>query len=159
MQIFKNRPGGFKEIKRYALIRSIPLLLIAGAVGITISVINSSGKETDVNVLPFVIPLVGIFLLFGIYRGINRQKSLIESFTLTITNNLITREQLNTSEISIYFNEIKEIAKHKNGSFTIKGKDAGDLIGIPFTIDNYADLEQLLQDIHSITIQNKIPLL
>jgi len=156
MQIFKIRQDGFKEISKKSLLRSIPLLLIAGAVGITISTINSKPKENDVNVLPIVIPIAALTLGFGLYRGVNRQKGLFESYTLTITNNLITREQLNTPTISIYFNDIKEIAKYKNGSFTIKGKETVDLIGIPAQIDNPAQLETALQQIQPIVVKDKV---
>jgi hypothetical protein len=159
MQVFKFRQNGFKEIRKKALLRSIPLLLIAGAVGITISTINSKQKENDVNVLPIIIPLIAAALGFGLYRGVNRQKALLESYKLTITNNLVTREQLNTPTISIYFNDIKEIAKHKNGSFTIKGKEAVDLIGIPAQIDDYSKLETALQQIQTIVVKDKVSFL
>lgn len=159
MQVFKFRQDGFKEIRRKMLLRSIPLLLIAGAVGITISTINSRQKENDVNVLPIIIPLSAAALGFGLYRGVNRQKALLESYTLTITNNLVTREQLNTPAISIYFNDIKEIAKHKNGSFTIKGKEAIDLIGIPAQIDDYSKLETALQQIQTIVVKDEVSFL
>ena len=155
MQIFKIRQDGFKEIRKKMLLISIPMLLIAGAAGITISTINSKGKENDVNVLPVVIPMVVLALGFGLYRGVNRQKGLFESYTLTINNNLITREQLNTPTISIYFNDIKEIAKHKNGGFSIKGKEASDLIGIPLQIDNYPTLEAALQQIQPLIVKDK----
>lgn len=159
MQVFKFRQDGFKEIKKKILLRSIPLLLIAGAVGITISTINSKQKENDVNVLPIIIPLIAAALGVGLYRGVNRQKALLESYKLTITNNLVTREQLNTPTISIYFNDIKEIAKHKNGSFTIKGKEAVDLIGIPAQIDDYYKLETALQQIQTIVVKDKVSFL
>ena len=54
------------------LVRTIPILLIVVTVGITISTINSRGKGTDVNVLPFVIPITVLALGSGIYRGTNR---------------------------------------------------------------------------------------
>jgi len=156
MQIFKIREDGFKEIRKKMLQRSIPLLLIAGAVGITISTINSKQEKNDVNVLPIIIPVMAVALGFGIYRGVNRQKGLFESYTLTITNNLITREQQNTPTISIYFNDVKEIAKHKNSSFTIKGKETVDLIGIPAQIENISQLETALQQIQPIVVKDKV---
>lgn len=159
MQIFKIRQDGFKEIKKQMLFRTIPLMLIAVTVGIVISSINSKDKADDVNVLPFVIPLVALSVGFGLYRGTNRQKELFDSYTLTITNNLITREQLNTPSISIYFNDIKEITKHKNGSFTIKGKDANDLIAIPSQIENYSQLENTLQNIQPIEVKENVSFL
>ena len=75
---------------------------------------------------------------------------------MTITNNLITREQLNTPTISIYFNDIKEIVKHKNGGFTIKGKQTVDLIVIPVQIDNYSQLETALQKIQPLVVKDKV---
>jgi len=156
MQIFKIRQDGFKEIRKKMLMRLIPMVLIAGTVGITISMINSKQKENGVNVLLIVLPIVVLASGTGLYRGVNRQKGLFESYTLTITDNLIKREQLNTPIIVIYFNEIKEIAKHKNGSFTIKGKDLADLIGIPAQIDDYLRLEIALEHIQSIVVKNKV---
>lgn len=159
MQTFKIRQGGFKEIKRQMLIRTLPIMLIAVTVGIVISSINSKDKATDVNVLPFVIPLIAVAVGYGLYRGVNRQKALFESYTLTITNNLVTREQLNTPTISIDFNDIKEITKHKNGSFIIKGKETVDIIGIPAQVDNYSQLEIELQQIQPIIVKHKVSFL
>ncbi len=141
------------------LIRTLPIMLIAVTVGIVISSINAKDKAADVNVLPFLIPFIAVAVGFGLYRGVNRQKTLFDSYTLTITNNLITREQFNTPTISIYFNDIKEIAKHKDGSFTIKGKDATDLIGVPPQIDNYSQLETTLQNIQPITAKDSVSFL
>ena len=159
MQTFKIRQDGFKEIRKQTLIRTIPIMLIAVTVGILISSINSKGEATDVNVLPFIIPLMLAAVGFGLYRGTNRQKSLFESYVLTITNNLITREQFNMPTVSIYFNEVKEIVKNKNGSFTIRGKDPADMIAIPSQVDNYTQLETTLQNIKPIEAKGKVSVL
>jgi len=151
MQVFKINQDGFKEIRKGSLLRTIPLLLIVSIVGIAIPYVNSGGEGFDLNVLLIIIPIVIISAGFGLYRGINRQKKLYDSYTLTISNNLITREQINTPTVSIYFNEIKEIIKNKNGSFTIKGRDAGDLILIPKQVDNYPQLETTLVSIQPLT--------
>ena len=156
MQVFKIRQNGFKEIRKKILLRSIPTYLITVATVITIITVNSKQQDNEVNILPIFIPLMTAGIGFGIYRGLNRQKALFESYTLTITNNLITREQFNTPTISIYFNDIKEIVKHKNGSFTIKGKEAVDLIGIPVQIDDSSQLETALQQIHPIVVKDKV---
>jgi len=159
MKVFKIRQDGFKEIKKQSLIRTIPIMLIVVAAGIVIGPINSKDKAAEINVLPIFIPVVVAALGFGLYRGISRQKSIFESYTLTITNNLVTREQLNTPVISIYFNDIKEIVKNKNGSFTIKGLNSADLIGIPAQIDDYSQLETALQQIQPVIIRDKVSLL
>jgi len=155
MQTFKIRQGGFKEIRRAMLIRTIPILVIVLTFGITIA--SKSLNYTEI--LPYYIPFIVVLLVFGIYRGVNRQKSLFDSYTLTVTNNLISREQANTQTISIYFNDIKEISKHKNGSFTIKGKDRSDIIAIPSQIDNYYQLETTLHDIRPIVAKDNVSFL
>ena len=152
MHQFKTRQEGFKEIRNKALTRSIPLLVIAGAVGIIISIVNSKDKLNDVNILPIVIPIILIAIIIGAFRGVKRQLGLLSSYKLTITNNLITREQFNTPTISIYFNEVKEILKNKNGSFRINGNDAANIIFIPSQIDDYTTLESILESIKPITI-------
>lgn len=154
MQYYKIRQNGFKEIKKQMLIRILPIMLIAVTVGITISSVNSQDKAIDINILPIIIPLIAVAVGVGFYRGINRQKVLFESYQLTLTSNLITREQFNTPTVSIYFNDIKEIIKNKNGSFIVRGKDPTDLIAIPVQIDNYIELENALDQIKSITTKS-----
>ena len=74
----------------------------------------------------------------------------MESYTLTITNNLITREQFITPTISIYFNEVSEISQQKNGTLTIKGRESSDLIVVLPQIDNYNDLIKSLEQISTV---------
>src|SRR3954466_16316681 len=102
MKQFKIKPGGFKQIKRQILFRTVPIMVIAAAAGITISSVNAKGKRTDVNVLPIIIPIAAVTVGAGLYRGLSRQERLFNSFQLTLTENLISREQLNTPTISIY---------------------------------------------------------
>src|ERR1700733_4431838 len=73
MQIFKIRQDGIKDIKKQAVIRTLPVILIAVTVGIVISSINSKDNAADKNVLPVVIPLIALAVGFGMYRGVNRQ--------------------------------------------------------------------------------------
>jgi hypothetical protein len=158
MQIFKIRQNGFKEIQKQSLQRSIPIMVIAITAGISISIFNGKPDMEKLNVLPIIIPIVVIAAGFGMYRGLNRQKSIFESYTLTITDNLITREQLNTPAISLYLNEIKEIVKNKNNSFSIKGKNANDII-IPPQIESYEQLEQMLNKIKPLKPVTAVPLM
>ncbi len=139
------------------LTKAIPTLLIACTVGFLIPCFNINDKEGYINVLPIVIPFGLLSIVIGLYRGINTQKALFQSYSLTITNNLITRERINTPSISIYFSEVKEIVKNKNGSFIIRGKDNNDIIEIPAQIDEYSQLEMTLQKIQPIVLKSQIP--
>ena len=150
MQQFKLNPDGFKELRSRSLIRTIPIMLIAGVAGTFMSN-NRNPEASNINVLLFVILTMLISLGIGLYIGVKRQGKLFESYTLTINNNLIIREQLNTPTISLYRKEVSEITKANNGSILIKGKNPSDLIIIPAHIDNYHQLEGLLLEIKPIT--------
>lgn len=159
MKQFKIRPEAFTEIRKQLLLRVLPVAVIAVAAGITIGSINSKNKETNTSVLPFVIPLVVVAVGSGLFRSIHRQKALLCSFNLTITNNMISREQLNTPTVSIYQSELREIVKNKNAGFTVKGKEATDVIYIPRQVERYAELEAELALLRPVTTKSTEPLL
>ncbi len=159
MEQFKIRKDGFKEIRKAMLIKAIPISLLATFGGLAISHFNTNAQQSDINVFPFVIPLVLGALAFGLYRGVNRQKEIFDSYILTIDDNGITREQHNTPTISISNADLKEIIKNSNGSFTIKGNSTVNVIGVPSQIDDYKKLEKLLSEIRQILSKNSEPFL
>ena len=118
MYQFKIRQDGFKEIKRAMLLKVIPIAIFAIFGGLAISYMNSNPKENDVNVFPFVIPIMLSAIGFGLFRGIKRQKQIFDSFRLTLDNTTISREQHNTPSISIPISEIIEIIKNKKKSYS-----------------------------------------
>ena len=75
-------------------------------------------------------------LAFGLYRGVNRQKEIFDSYRLTLDNNAITREQHKTPTITISNTDVIEIVKNSNGSFTLKGNSPVNVIGVPSQIDD-----------------------
>ncbi len=151
MQTYSIRPDGFKAIKKQILLRTVPFLILAATLGIAISDNNTSGNQDSPNVLPIVIPFIILLIGFSLYTGLKRQKLIFNSYKLTVSQNQIVREQLNTQKISIYHLDIREITKQKNGGLIIKGKDPLDNIYVPAQIDNYMHLEKVLNDIHPVT--------
>lgn len=151
MQQFKISTEGLTALRKKTLIRSVPLMVIAVGAGIFISTLNS--KVANDNIMLTLTPfcIIALILSFSLYAGIRKQRKLFESYVLTFENNTITRQQLNTPTIAIDYSDITEISKHKNGIFTIKSKKPGDVIGVPVQIENYNELEQLLNDIILIT--------
>ncbi len=159
MEQFKIKQDGFKEIRKVILIRTIPISLLTAFAALAISHFTENGQQSDVNVLPFVIPIILGAMALGLYRGIKRQKTIFESYILTIDNTCIKREQHNTPTITISNTDIREIIKTSNGSFTIKGTSNINMIGVPSQIDDYKKLEKSLAEIRKITIKNSEPFL
>lgn len=155
MEQFKIRQDGFKEIRKALLIRTIPLSLIAVIGGLMISHFSSNEDQRDVNVFPVLIPVVLGTLAFGLYLSIQRQKTLFDSYTLTIDDQKITREQHNTPSITISITDLKDIIKNLNGSYIIKGTSSAHSIVIPSQIEDYTKLEKLLLDLRPISVKTK----
>ncbi|MBK9568176.1 MAG: hypothetical protein IPO37_24375 [Saprospiraceae bacterium] len=98
-------------------------------------------------------------LAFGLYRGVNRQKEIFDSYRLTLDNNAITREQHKTPTITISNTDVIEIVKNSNGSFTLKGNSPVNVIGVPSQIDDYEKLEKSLAEIRKISLKSSEPFL
>ena len=159
MQQFKIKPGGFEEIRKATLVKTIPIALIAVGIGFAISHFNSNGATSGADTLIFVIPIMLGALSVGLYSGIKRQKQIFESYTLTVDTDAITREQYNTPPITIVKSEIMEINKNPNGSFTIKGNSMLNMIGVPAQIDNYETLERSLGEMKPVSDKSKVSFL
>jgi hypothetical protein len=151
MEQFRNKPEGFKEVRKLILIRTIPITLIGMGTGLAV---NGSAVQNGIAFFLTLFILLLISLSIGLYIGIKRQKELFESYILSIDEVSITREQKNTPMIKLLKEEIKEIIKVKNGNFEIKGTKAGDLITVYAQIENYENLERKLNQIKSITIKS-----
>jgi hypothetical protein len=153
MQKFGLRKDAFKELRKKMLTRTIPLMVIAATAGIAISSLNRKNTPDDVNVLPIVIPMAAIVVGFSLFRSTKAQQAILESYTLTISDVAIKRDQLNTETISISLNDIEAIIKQKSGAFLVMGKAKQDLINIPAQIESYEAVEAALQKLCAITVR------
>jgi len=151
MQQFRIKPEGFNEIRKKILYTRVPFILLVSIIGIAISQVNSKDNENAMLVWIITIPLMVISVSIGFNRGMKRQRKLYESYLLSITSNLITREQFNTATVSIYFNEIQRVTKGKDGGFVIQGKESADIIIVPPQIEDIDMVEQFLNNISPIS--------
>jgi len=152
MQTFRINTKG---LSKRLLKRSIFSLLLP--VVIYFLIFYFEGGTYDYPLIA-IAPIILILVLFSfsLWRAIKKQKALLESYELTISDTLICREQLNTPDISILVSEVVEIAKHPKGAFTIKGSRKNGTIIIPVEIENYEQLENTLQQIHPIILKKNI---
>lgn len=151
MEEYKNRKGGFEEMRKSLLRKVSPIMLLALIAGHSISYLRATDHQSDFIVLPLAILLSLAALIFGFYLGMNRQKVMYESFRLTLDDYYITRKQHNTTTIRILNEEVSDIIKNSKGNFIIKGKLSNDIIIVPLQIENYQKLELSLSAIRPIS--------
>lgn len=154
MEVYKFKPDTIKEIRKKILLRIIPLMLLGVTMGLGINFADSDAGLNDPLTLQIVIPVILLVAGFAVYRSISTQKAFLETYTLTIGDNVIIREQFNTATITLHFFEIKDIVKKKNG-LTIIGEK--DLIIVPKLIDNFEQLETTLGTIQPIGTKDTTP--
>lgn len=152
---FKIKENGFKEVRQKILIRTIPLVFISGMVGLLILKYSPSyNANTEINVFPFVIPVILCAFAFGIIKAIYRQKTMYESYKLEIDDSGITREQVNTPVIRILFTEINSITKNSQGGLVITGNSLANSILVPTQTQDLEVLENILLANCSVTISS-----
>jgi hypothetical protein len=153
MHTFTTRKDGFKEVRNQAigpLISIYGVFLICMAYFILTDVTNTEGHLSLLLTLALVIPLL---IISGV-SAIRRQKKLFESFRLIITEDSISREQINTPTITLHKDRVREIRKLSNGTICIIGDSKLNVIGVPKQIERGEELERLLSEIKPLTTKN-----
>lgn len=152
MQEFKIKPEAYASLRRKGwLVYGIALLFTIATVVLLVLFNTDSPIMNDAPVILTTIGIMLVFISINIVRGMKKQKVFMENYRLTIEDNVITREQPNTEELTIYFHEIKEITKFKKGSLAIKGFDKTDIIYVPRQITRYDELVAQLETIKPVT--------
>jgi hypothetical protein len=155
MQQFRIGEAGFKKLRKRMLTIFLPLVVIVVLAMVLINFLGPKGETGDT--WWYIAPILIVFYGFSFYRSFKKQKQYAQSFCITISDNEITREQLNMRPLTINFMEIKEIIKSKNGHYIIKGAGSKDVIYIANWIDNTGELEQRLQAFAPIKVREKDP--
>jgi hypothetical protein len=148
----------YNKFRKKWLLYMIPgyVIVIAFVIGINLRTDKGDvGLGWIETVLPFAV--TGILFFIVILRSLSKQKQFFLGYSVTIAEDRITRIQPNTSPLSISFMEIKEIVKHKNGAFTIRGLDRNDIINIPYLVDDATLLESRLAELAPISSKSQQP--
>ncbi len=151
MQQYQVPSASISTMIRQFWKKYIPTFLLVPAIGVAVVLYANNGANSNTGSLLLIIPIMAIVLGLSAYRGSKKQRLLLESYRLTVTGNLLTREQANTPEITIYFNEVTAITQYKNKSLLVRGKTATDYIVIPYGINDYEGLVATLSAIRPIT--------
>ena len=147
---YRIKVDGFKEIQKGIVLKQIPFTLFTLTIAIYIYYSYLTKIEIGINILPFIIIVVILYLGYGFFKRIKFQKTVFESFRLIILEDSITREQQLLGTKTIPKNQISSISKQKNADLTIIGANQLGFINIPAQIENYTEIEQILNQIHPI---------
>lgn len=149
-----NEEAYKKYIKKWTIV----LITIMVVYFVAIVLVNSfQGGHFDLFSFLISSAVVAVFLGIGFYRRQRKQKQILSSYSVHISDNEITRQQLHLLPLTINFMEVKEIIKSKRGGFSIKGRDKRDVIYIPHCINDREVLEQRLATFAPITFQSRPP--
>jgi hypothetical protein len=149
MEQFKmNQPDRVQILGRLSL-QLLPAILMVTAGLLFIRVFHLS----SLTVYRTALGICATLLLALYFIGWQKFKRMYYSYTLTISGNVIMREQANAPTVKLSFIEVNEIAKHPNGSYTIKGKSPDECIEIPNQIDNIHTLERALNEIRPMILK------
>jgi len=134
--------------KRYYNI-FLPVMALGAVIPLTINLMSIHAAD---GYTPWIVfGALAVYFTFSLTRMFKKQKTMLESYRLTITENEITREQMNTPPLTISFMEVKEIMKTRKGSFIVRGISKTDLIQIPAWVDDTAGIEEQLKTFSTVT--------
>jgi len=152
---FRIDEDRYKKIQRKQTRVMLPIMAVFFLIIIVVNVYKA-GLDTWLPVA-IILPLVLAYFGFGLYRNMRKQARLILSYSLTVTDSEIIREQEKVPTITISFMEVKEIIKTKRGGFMIKGRTGVDVIHVPHLVEQLDTLEQRLQTFAPITVASRNP--
>lgn len=147
MQQFHLSADGFKRIKKFTLSRVVLFMLLAFIGSIAVSYSNYQNKEGSILFLPTGVIGLTVILLLLINWFLNRSKESLQSFTLTLKDNTIIREQLYLPTVTIPYSEVSDLRISRNGSIRITGAEPQDRIAISPYIEKYDELLEALKSI------------
>ncbi len=130
-----------------------PILIVAFGVGMYIAV-SSKNNSADflIATAPFTVIFAFIIVSIRSFSIISRHKRRYESYRLMIDDNAIIREQMGSPVVRLLISDILRIEKDRYGRFTIRGKNYSDVIDVAEQVENYNELEGILQRIKPFNV-------
>jgi hypothetical protein len=154
MKEFTTKPNSFEEIRKKLIVRmSIIFGFILIAVFVFHMMSSSESDEGTPATWPYIFGFLVVVMIYSLARGVKKQKVTFEGYTLKITEDSITREVLNIPTIVLHKKDVREIIKSAEGGFSIVGDSKISAIGVPAQINNYEELERILQEIKPIQVR------
>lgn len=153
MKEYKLSPKHIELQKRKRLIITVPLALMATAIGLFIGTRNYDYKDMYI-ILPLVIILGAAAVIIGIRRGNKITSDTLSSFKIELLDNSIKKYQKNTPVIEIQKSEVVLITEVVNNGITIK-TNPNKYIYISVSVEGYSELRGSLSEWMNIITKEK----
>jgi len=151
MNLYSIGEEGIKKFRKRFFKIFLPTVAIAATIYLTF---NFLYYRSDLTMAWIFMAAMVVYFSFNTVRTFRKQKKILQSYRLTVTDNEIIREQANMPPLTINFMEVKEIIKTKRGAFIVKGATRNDCIQVPSWIDDATGLEEQLQRFATISTSN-----
>ena len=154
MQQYKNKPEGFKTIRKQLFTKGLPVMLIAVTTGLLISYFTEKGDVENIYANMFFILFFAAVIAFSFWRNLQKQKIVYDSYLLTVGNDYILKEQSTLNATRLSFDEIERIEKDEYGNLFIYGDQKQNIVLVSANIDGYQGVKDLLKSIKPIGIRD-----
>jgi hypothetical protein len=145
---FRVKAGTFNEIKSKLYIENAILWTsITLIMDFILLYNNPSNKHSTKSDILFVLVSILIASYIGIKVESKKAKRVYETYTITFTPSSIRREIKDVPVLEVENQDIKKIMRLKNGSFYFTSKDKLSPMIIPYQIEFYNEVENLLKEI------------
>lgn len=159
---FRVSEQGIKDIKKKALVKALPIALLALATGLFASWFNSN-TEHSIDAIGWsdlmIVPIILGVLAFSFFRAFKRQTKLLKSYRIVLKESVIVREQFDTPTIAIPYDEITSIKKVSSGAMVVQGKSSTESIVVYHYLEGLDRLEAFLSKTKPITKAKNWPIL
>lgn len=159
MQDFTIKPDGFNQFRKTILLRmcAVMIMIILIVFFLPWLMAGGEGSAGISSATWLTLVLLSAAMTYSLFTTLKKQKAQLLSYKLTITEEHITRELMNTPTITLLKKDVREILKNADGSFAIIGDSKLNAIGVPAPIERKEELEALLTQINALTVKSTTP--
>lgn len=127
----------FLHFRRATLVRTLPLILLAGAGGLVVA-------RGDSDMPPGIAVAVICFLLLTAWRHYRQQAERFRGFRVLLSASGLQRNQPGLTEVFIPASQISRVAALPGKSLTVYGPTPQQVIVIPATTEGYQQIREVV---------------
>lgn len=140
-RVFSLGDAFFVHLRRIALGRVLPLIVLALAVGL---LVHPPGVQVEAGFLLFTACVLLPLGLFGAWRGFRRLIATFEGYRLFVSHDRLRRVQPGLPEMEIARGEVTRIVEVPGKGLTVFGTGHQKFIGVPAGLDGFEEVRALL---------------